>query len=150
MDFDDGYVGLVSKTDTNHVRCVRGATLPTGSFESSTVNSDVIVTDTETGLIWQKTYVTDKSWQQALKYCEESDYAGFTDWRLPNKNELASLVNYEKYNPASDFPDMPSEAFCSSSTYYQSDADYAWGVVFGYGYVGIVSKTDTSYVRCVR
>ena len=149
VDFDDGYVGLVSKTDTSHVRCVRGATLPTGSFESSTVNSDVIVTDTETGLIWQKTYVTDKSWQQALKYCEESDYAGFTDWRLPNKNELASLVNYEKYNPASDFPDMPSEAFWSSSS-LSDFTNGAWGVSFALGKVYSPNKSSSYLVRCVR
>lgn len=119
------------------------------AFESSTVNGKVIVTDTETGLIWQKTYGSGKTWQQALDYCENLTYAGHSDWRLPNKNELASLVNYAKYDPASDFPDMPSQYFWSSST-RSDDTDCAWGVHFGYGGVSSSGKTSSILVRCVR
>ena len=109
----------------------------------------MIVTDTETGLIWQKTYVSGKTWQQALSYCESLTYAGYSDWRLPDKNELASLINYEKYYPASDFPDMPSKYFWSSSTYVNY-TDYAWGVGFGNGGVDNDLKTSLNIVRCVR
>ena len=119
------------------------------AFTSTTVQGDVIVTDTETGLIWQKTYVSGKTWQQALSYCESLTYAGYSDWRLPNKNELASLVNYEKYNPTSDFPDMPSQYFWSSSTSAIS-TNNAWGVYFSNGLVAHYNKTDGYYVRCVR
>ena len=119
------------------------------SFNSTTVGGDVIVTDTETGLIWQKTYVSGKTWQQALSYCESLTYAGYSDWRLPNKNELASLVNYGKYNPASDFPDMPSNYFWSSSTDAASTY-YAWRVDFDYGGVFDNRKATSCYVRCVR
>ena len=125
------------------------------AFESSTVNGDIIVTDTETGLIWQN-YVTNKKWKEALSYCENLTYAGYSDWRLPNKNELASLVNYEKYKPASDFPDMPSEFFWSSSV-PSDNSDDAWQVDFNNGYVdfdgGSVSDSSKSLsltVRCVR
>jgi len=122
------------------------------AFNSSTVNGDVIVTDTEIGLVWQKTYVKEKTWQQALSYCESLTYAGYSDWRLPNKNELASLVNYRKYNPASDFPDMPSEDFWSSTTYVQKfDPSYAaWSVGFYKGNVDHGYMTYDYYVRCVR
>ena len=119
------------------------------AFNSATVNGDVIVTDTETGLVWQKTYVSGKTWQEALSYCESLTYAGYSDWRLPNKNELASLVNYEKYNPASDFPDMPSNYFWSSSTYVNL-TNRAWFVNFGSGGVFNYIKTNNSSVRCVR
>ena len=119
------------------------------AFNSATVNGDVIVTDTETGLVWQKTYVSGKTWQEALPYCESLTYAGYSDWRLPNKNELASLVNYEKYNPASDFPDMPSNYFWSSSTYVNL-TNRAWFVNFGSGGVFNYIKTNNSSVRCVR
>lgn len=118
-------------------------------FNSATVNGDVIVTDTETGLIWQKTYVSGKTWQQALSYCESLTYAGYSDWRLPNKNELASLINYEKYSPASDFPDMPSNYFWSSST-NAGNTSNAWFVGFGYGHVSNDYMPSSSYVRCVR
>ena len=118
-------------------------------FSSTTVNGDVIVTDTKTGLVWQKTYETGKNWQAALDYCENLTYAGYSDWRLPDKNELASLVNYEKYNPASDFPDMPSQYFWSSSTRVNNTSS-AWNVNFNNGFVDDGSKTNDSNVRCVR
>ena len=148
--FNYGSVDYNLKSVVANVRCVRGESLPQNYFNSSTVNGDVIVTDTSTGLIWQKTYETEKSWQQALDYCKKLTYAGYSDWRLPNKNELASLV-YHNMNPASDFPDMPSAVFWSSST--QSDyTDNAWYVDFFSGSVGNVDKTknDMIYVRCVR
>ena len=127
------------------------------AFQSSTVNGDVIVTDTKTELVWQKTYVNGKTQQQALYYCENLTYAGYSDWRLPNKNELASLINYEKYSPASDFPDMPSNYnyyFWSSSTHV-TDTSLAWSVGFSDGRVSYPSKTKNIalggyYVRCVR
>jgi hypothetical protein len=147
--FNNGHVISYDKTNYCFVRCVRGAALPTGSFTSTTVQGDVIVTDTETELIWQKTYVSGKTWQEALSYCESLTYAGYSDWRLPNKNELASLVNYGKYKPASDFPDMPSNGFWSSSTYVDG-TDGAWVVGFGYGDVGVSYKTSSYPVRCVR
>ena len=118
-------------------------------ISTPTENNDVIVTDTATGLIWQKTYVSGKKWQQALDYCENLTYAGYDDWRLPDKNELASLVNYAKYFPASDFPDMPKESFWSSSTSVLNH-EYAWRVDFSHGSVFINNKSDTYYVRCVR
>lgn len=125
-----------------------------GAFQSSTVNGDVIVTDTETGLIWQKTYVSGKKWQQALYYCENLTYAGYNDWRLPNRNELLSLVNFEKYEPASDFPDMPSGYFWSSSTHFDSMhlayAAFARVVSFEYGELDIEYKTESLLCRCVR
>lgn len=137
------------KTESHYVRCVRGTTLPSSSFNSSTVNGDVIVTDTATGLVWQKSYVEDKTWQEALSYCESLTYAGYSDWRLPDKNELTSLVNYKKYYPASNFPDMPSNTFWSSSTEVYG-TDVAWYVEFFNGRVYCPSKLNSYSVRCVR
>ena len=151
------YDGYKTYSD-GYVRCVRGSTLPASSFQSSTVNGDEIVTDTKTGLVWQKSYVSGKNWQGALSYCETLTYAGYSDWRLPDKNELASLVNYKKYGPASDFPDMPSRYFWSSSTDV-SGTSYAWIVAFNNGSVDFDDGVmDDSYgkagnyysVRCVR
>ena len=147
--FYDGDVENCSTTDRMGVWCVRGSTLPTSSFNSSTVNGDVIVIDTKTGLIWQKSYASHENWLNALHYCESLIYAGKSDWRLPNRNELASLVNYAKHDPASDFPNMPSEYFWSSSTdRYKPDA---WIVSFDYGDMyGISKDNDHYHVRCVR
>jgi hypothetical protein len=35
------------------------------------------------------------TWQEALTYCEDLDLAGHTDWKLPDINELQSIVDYE-------------------------------------------------------
>ena len=142
-----------SKTKTYKVLCVSGNEMQpatSSNFTTQTISGSVVVTDSKTGLMWQKEYVTGKTWQQALKYCEDSTYAGYSDWRLPNKNELASLVNYEKSGePYSYFPDMPSDWFWSSSTVVLNTS-YAWRVHFSYGYVNDYDKTNYSYVRCVR
>ena len=140
-----------SSSNLYKVRCVRGSSLPDGNFSSSTVNGNVIVTDSSTGLIWTKTYPdTVKTWQEALDYCENLTYAGFSDWRLPNKDELISLVNYGRRSPASNFPGMPSNRFWTSSS-RPNLPERAFDVSFTDGEVSTYHKTDYSrYVRCVR
>ena len=109
----------INSTSNNNskysVRCIRGETIPESSFIIYKKNDDEIVFDRNSDLIWKKTYETDKTLKEALSYCENLTYAGYSDWRLPNKNELASLVNYGKYSPASDFPDMLGYTYWSSS-----------------------------------
>ena len=139
-----------------HIMCVRGNELPEPVFSTQTIAGELVVNDLTTGLMWQKEYKTGKTWQQALKYCEDLTYAGYSDWRLPNKNELVSLLNYDDTGaPYSDFPGMPRNYFWSSSTfinqYYDNNGkDYAWGVNFIYGDVYNISKTNQPYIHCVR
>ena len=93
------------------------------SFTVQTIFGDNIVVDNNTGL----------QWQQALKYCDDLSYAGYTDWRLPNKNEATTLFNYNKTaDPYSGFPDMPGEFFWTSYTLVNA-ADEAWGMDFYLG-----------------
>jgi hypothetical protein len=124
-------------------------------------NGDGTVTDTDTALMWQQDTAPDVyTWQQALAYCENRAMAGYQDWRLPNVNELQSIVHYEYevYDPAIDttyFPDTVSECYWSSTT-YADDHSYAWPVCFYAGGVGArgqyfnIRKSDTLYVRAVR
>ncbi|MBR6423033.1 DUF1566 domain-containing protein [bacterium] len=143
-----------SKTKTYKVLCVSGNQLvaaTSSDFTIQNINDEVVVKDATTGLMWQKGYATGKkTWQQALKHCEDLTYAGYSDWRLPNKNELASLLDPGKYGaPYSNFPDMPSNYFWSSST-ASSDIDLAWRMDVIYGYVWYSDKSNTESVRCVR
>jgi hypothetical protein len=87
------------------------------SFIESTVENDVVVEDSITGLVWQKEIASTGVARQddAIAYCEASTYAGRTDWRLPDIHELASLVDFGAARPASDFPGMPGSIFWSSS-----------------------------------
>lgn len=164
----NGNIGAFSSSGTqkSYVKCVHGDPLPVGNFSTETITyNDVdyeIVTDSTTGLIWQKNYraysandaSTKTTWQQALQYCEALEYAGYNDWRLPNKNELASLLDFSKSSaPYSYFPGgITSGNFWTSTTFsaYAKDG-YAWRVDFSTGFVEGNTKTGTMYsVICVR
>jgi hypothetical protein len=67
------------------------------------------VTDLATGLMWQQTDSgIPMDWESALGYCENLEYAGYDDWRLPNAKELQSIVDYtqapDAQNPAQQGP----------------------------------------------
>ena len=143
--------GFSNNSDEQYVRCVRGRVLPDGAFITRQIGADEIVADTTTGLIWQKDYAADKNWQEALKYCEDSTYAGFTDWRLPNINELNSIVDYNYYDPASAFPgDVSSEYYYWSSS-SNTGATTARYIYFKTGERGYYRPKPTKhFVRCVR
>jgi hypothetical protein len=99
-----------------------------------------MVSDNLTGLVWTKDanlvqsrdpgyagnpsgYVT---WQQALAYVAKlnaENYLGHSDWRLPNRKEMRSLVDYSRNGPAlpagTPFTNVQVYWYWSSST----DAD---------------------------
>ncbi|MBI1388392.1 MAG: DUF1566 domain-containing protein [bacterium] len=78
---------------TCYVRCVRGP--QTYGVNDFADNGDGTVTDRATGLTWMKDdSVTTMNWEDALAYAESLEYAGYTDWRLPNTKELQSIVDY--------------------------------------------------------
>ena len=77
---------------------------------------------------------------------------GQTDWRVPDINELHSIVHQGKVNPAIDtnyFPNTVSNWFWSSSP-YASDSGYAWRLYFDYGYDYYGYRSNGSFVRLVR
>ncbi|HOW51336.1 MAG TPA: DUF1566 domain-containing protein [bacterium] len=137
------------KTNTYHVRCARGAALPGTAFTQSTVSGKVIVTDTVTGLQWTKEYASLVNWQAALAHCESQSYGGHTDWRLPNIEELKTLVDDTIYSPASTFPGMPSQYLWSSSSNAEG-AGSALVLNFSDSYMYYDNKTNANYALCVR
>jgi hypothetical protein len=65
--------------------------------------SSHVVRDNLTGLIWTRDAdLAGPVYQfiDAVKYCNKLKLAGFSDWRLPNVNELRSLLCYEMHSPA--------------------------------------------------
>jgi hypothetical protein len=92
-------------------------------------------------------------------------FAGHTDWRLPNRSEIESIVNLGAVNPsvsaAFNTACAPSctVTTCSctqsgyywSATSYQTSPSYAWYVSFYDGGVYANFKpSDFPYVRGVR
>ncbi len=120
--------------------------------------SNGVVTDSSTTLQWQDDYSNNENlikittWSEAISYCEDLALDDKNDWRLPNKNELLSLVDYSKVSPAiiGDIFENTSSDYYWSSTTYASGTSNAWYVAFYTGYTYYNDKTGTVYVRCVR
>ena len=111
-----------------------------------------IVKDSVSKLEWQDNAVgSTMAWEDAITHCEELSLGGHSDWRLPNVNELKSIVDRSKDYPAivNGFENTSSNTYWSSTT-IEYDKDYAWVVYFGNGYVDYGSKGSNYYVRCVR
>jgi hypothetical protein len=148
--FRYGDISKVSKTNRNHVRAVRGTQKSPDLVDN---DKDGTVTDTTTGLMWQKAETRAMSWEEALVYCERLELAGYNDWRLPNYHELLSIVDYDKAKmPSIDtnfFPDANAFAYWSSSTYVY-DTNNAWNINFDGGSANGGGKSANYYVRAVR
>jgi hypothetical protein len=77
---------------------------------------------------------------------------GATDWRLPKKEELRSIVDYGRYAPSIDtnyFPNTRSNGYWSGSPYADS-SDSSWIVYFDNGYDRNLVRYNTFHVRLVR
>jgi len=131
-------------------------------------NGDETVTDNLTGLIWKKDFTatgpqicgngTFMSWQDALTYvaCLNSGtgYLGFKDWRVPNRNELRSLI---KSNLADSSAWLNTEGFAHlqqglywSSTSYENGTRSAWVVNLGNGSMYPNGKANSCNLLPVR
>lgn len=146
-----------------HVRLVRGGQhldssgiyTPSSDFSD---NGDDSVTHKKTGLTWKRC-AEGQSWAGstcsgvAQTYTwSDANALGTGGWRLPNQNELLTIVEWSKVNPAINttiFPNTPSSAFWSASA-YAGNSDHAWNLDFLYGYDYDNAKTNSNHVRLVR
>ncbi len=120
VGFPEGHVMGQHTASTKLVRCVRadgGAAYHNMDYVD---NKDGTVTEKVTNRMWQQTVdYTRRNWIDSIRYCENLELAGHSDWRLPNVRELVSLVNYNKTSPAIDeeyFPKTPYKYFFWSSS----------------------------------
>lgn len=110
-----------------------------------------VVTDNVTSLQWQDDVVPEKiRWQAGIEYCEALSLDG-GGWRLPNINELTSIVDDSAYDPAINtiFVNILSGAYWSSTSSSHSSLS-AWNMNLSLGNHSFVNKTYTYYIRCVR
>jgi hypothetical protein len=141
-----------------------GTRLPAGDGTNSgrfVVNSGGwTVTDTITGLVWQRDgsgtrehcgNVTTCTWDRAQAYCDALVLISASDWRLPTRMELLTIVDFTLTSPSIDptaFPDTAAERFWTSSPYAGSPGD-KWSVNF-YGGNSFNYGVDNYFrVRCV-
>jgi len=129
--------------------------LSTAKAEFIRDNALEVVNDTTTCLMWQDdnaTTTVKKNWQNSIDYCENLDFAGFIDWRLPNFNELYSIGDRSKSNPAikDAFMNVEVYDYYWSSTTRADGSSNAWVVLFGDGNGNHYFESHSLYVRCVR
>ena len=139
--------GLVGASNSWSVRAVRGGN--SGSVGNFVDNGDGTVTDTLTGFMWQQASQGTMTWESAISSCESLSLANYNDWRLPNRNELQSLVDYSKYNPAIDTAFFPN----TMSSYYWTSTflnNGSWAIDLNDGNVVRYTETGSYYVKAVR
>ena len=139
------------------------------------VHDDGTVTDSSTGLMWQRcpvgyelddrgtpdtaddlcvpdlSFDLEYDWASALAVAVTDSAAGYEDWLLPNVKQLESITELSCRQPTVDtdaFPDTPALPFWSSTP--QSGAEGAWIVGFGVGEVRPDPRGDANHVRLVR
>ncbi len=145
-----GTVTVMPKTNSfKGIICVRGDVFKyDGVFTSGGTATNETFKDTTNHLVWTRKIVL-KNWKDALNYCENLDYANHTNWRLPNINELITLLNYSKNSPASNYPFTPNGEMFSSTTSINNKKQ-AFVVDFTDGSIETTNKTKELNVRCVR
>ena len=126
------------------------ADAPPGRY---TLTADTVL-DTRTGLMWQRAVdATTRSQADAATYCAGLTLDGHSDFRLPTRAELLSIVDRSRYNPSIDtaaFPDTPAEIFWSS-TPFAGGSGQAWIVNFHAGYTNPHADASSAFhARCAR
>jgi hypothetical protein len=141
----------------------KGVAWPNPRF---TVQADPnCVLDNLTGLIWARNANMDgaMTWSNAIAYCEGLTYGGQSDWRLPNRRELLSLIDDSRSNPAlcntagtgkwtdnDPFTGVQSGSYYWSSTMVAGTSAAAWLVRPYEGFPFNSSLTASNYVWSVR
>ncbi len=117
------------------------------------------IEDRLTGLIWTQSADLAHgltTWQEAFEVIKEinlNKLAGYSDWRLPNINELESLVDCSRHTPAlpKDHPFKNVREFYWSSTTSIYDPSWSWALYMYKGAVGVgLKKGKHFYVWGVR
>ncbi len=142
----------------------KGVVWPTPRFIDNSISSasNLTVTDDLTGLTWAKSgnlAPGTKTWQGALDYIKTlntNSYLGNSDWRLPNSNELITLINRGRSDTASWLNTQGFSNVIGNYNYYWSSGTYvgspnfAWVVDMTIGSIGYFSKSESYHVWPLR
>ena len=136
-----------------------GAGVP--NHQSYTDLGNGAVKDNVTCLVWEKANpATQGTWQASADRCAAlatSNYAGFNDWRMPTRVEMASITDVN--NGAKGFASIftvTAGYYGTSSWWYETiTGQNTSGFQFGYGTNGFTSNAvamsgTNNVARCVR
>ncbi|WP_297089375.1 DUF1566 domain-containing protein [uncultured Draconibacterium sp.] len=120
--------GTMGSPLAKYIRAVRGDEYGANDYVD---NGDGTITDKSTGLMWtQDDSGEGMVWEDALSFAENSTFAGYDDWRLPNVKEHQAIVDYA-YSPTATDPDKVGPAIdpifnCTQITSEAGYDDYAY------------------------
>ncbi len=139
-----------------------------------TDNNNGTVTDNLTGLIWLKNADCNESillWEEAFKKINELNTSGTIngkncgdtsnngshqkDWRMPNRKELRSLIDFTRYEPAlpNNHPFVNvriNNSYWTSSQSASNKFKDVWNVAFSNGSTSRFTKDTRLYLWPVR
>jgi len=118
-----------------------------------TRESQGVIKNNLNSLIWQDnkepTTLT-ITWTSAKEYCSNLILASFSDWRLPTRAELESIVDYGRYDPSMNETFKNIETYNNwTSSSLASDNSQAWVFSFLSGEQSYTYKSNYGNVRCV-
>ena len=121
---------------------------------ADTSKTNSIVTDNTNALYWQDNASSQKSsedWHDAVLYCDTLVINNVSKWRLPTFEELLSVVDYARVNPAidSNFTFVKEGTYWTSTAFSPSKAR-AWTIDFRTGKTYYNYTTTNHAVRCVK
>ena len=87
--------------------------------------------------------------QGYIQALNQASYCGYSDWRMPTRSELQSIVDYGRYNPSINpiFVNTQNAAYWSELSAVGSNV---WIVAFSDGFSDRYSKNEHYYIRAVR
>lgn len=158
-------LGLLCAFGSGHASECQNNIPPSNPDSAYIFHADGTVTDARSGLMWKRCAEgqdwdgstctgteSTHAWAAALQLAQDSTYAGYSDWRLPDLKELRSLVEECRVAPAINvtiFPNASSSHFWSGSP-VAGHSDDAWGVYFYYGDASGNLRSNAGRVRLVR
>lgn len=118
----------------------------TSAAQAFVDNGDNTVSDETTGLMWTKSSVATEDWGEACYTCSALPTGGYSDWRIPEIQELVTLVDHESGSIDPVFTVRGSN-FWSGTEYGRYDA-------WSFNKTGVVVKAQKNdysrYAFCVR
>jgi len=169
--FIESSIGVGNHTDGHRLRCLSNGT--PAKNKRLINNNDGTILDLDTSLVWQRCTAGQTNlstcaggtdlisiWSGAISYCQSLNLAGKT-WRLPNANELRSLLDFYHSNgyPGFDPIYFPNTAVAVSPAvinYWTSTTsivapENAFVVNFQYSSGGpdLKSNNTDNRIRCV-
>ncbi len=110
-------------------------------------NGDGTTTDNLTGLMWETSpSATPYDWETTLSNLPAKNTGGYSDWRMPNRNELRSLINY-RYGTLSSWFSSQGFSNIQNDYYWTSTTDYfvkSYAFVFHMQYGDGTGRTKTN------